>query len=638
MNHIITNFTRGELSPLLYGRVDFDGYYKGAKHIENFVVLPQGGLIRRPGFKAIKPVKDSTTSIRLIPFQFSTEQGYVLEFGHEYIRFYYKGAGRILDGASAYEITSPYDADDLDDIQFAQDADVMWLCHPSYKPRKLSRTGHTSWTLNNYAPASDPFTAADAYPRAVTIYQRRLWFAGTNDDPQTLWATKIGDYEIMTTGASDDDALQFTLGSEQVNVIRWLSSSRVLAAGTLGGIFVIEGGTGSPITPDNVRAQKEVATGATKIRPEPVGSYVFYVQSNDKTIREFKFSFEKDGNIAEDASVLAEHLLKDGIKGLAYQEAPYNVLWVLTKEGDIRAFTRQEEHEVAAWSRIETDGVFESIACIRGDGDNDEIWAVVAREIDGSTVKYVERLAEFDFDVIEDAVRLDCSTTRDNPVDVTSIVDGLVTANGHGFANEDTVIFTRFDDEDIDYKKYEVANSSSNTFDIDATITVGEGEARECTDSLTGLSYLEGKEVDVITDGAVHPKQTVANASISLNWEAGLIHVGLGYESTMKTMGLEVPSQTTSTTQGMQKKTYKVISRFVDTVGALVGSEDQQDTVLFRSVEDLTGVAIPPYTGDKITHFPSSIDNNNYLVIKQEDALPMIITAIIREINVFGGN
>lgn len=634
MNHIITNFTRGELKEQLWGRSDIDAFYMGAEDLTNFIVLPTGGITRRPGFTVIKEVKDSTKKTILIPFQFSTIQGYVLEFGHEYIRFYYMGAGQIVDEASAYEIASPYGEDDLSELQYAQDADVMWICHPDYKPRKLSRTGHTSWTLVNYEPTEDPFgaDASDDCPRAVTIFQKRLYFAGTNDAPQTIWGTKVGDYENMTTGANDDDALQFTIGSAQVNVIRWLQGGDKLAGGTMGGIFTISGGP-EPITPTNVMAERDTSYGTVSIMPQAVGSYIYYVQSNNKILREFKYSFEEDKNVAHEASVLSDHLLQPEISSMGYQQTPFNVIWCVLKDGSMAALTRQEEHKVAGWTPITTNGDFESVAVIHGDGEDDEVWAIIDRE----NGKYVERLAPFDFDYIEDAIRVDSCISSDNPVDVTSIVSGTVTATGHGFANEDTVLFRKMD-EDIDYNKFTVANATANTFDIDSDVSVTGGEAYKCTDEVTGLDHLNNQEVSILADGAVHPNVTVANNSIDLDWEAGLIHVGLPYKSSLRTLRLDQPPQGGRSLQGVKKKIFKAWVRFYKSVGCKLGNTDTQDTILFRDVGDSTDMRIPPFSGEKDITFPATIDEDAYLVAETEDPLPLTITSIIRKIGGFGAD
>lgn len=143
---ILTAFNAGELSPQLLGRVDLEKYAMGCATVENFIVRPHGGLQRRPGTYYLKEVKDSSKATRLIPFQYSTEQAYVIEMGDVYMRFLKDYAQLEVSGA-AYEIVSSYAEADLFDVQYVQDADIMYLTHPSYPPYKLSRTGDTAWTL-----------------------------------------------------------------------------------------------------------------------------------------------------------------------------------------------------------------------------------------------------------------------------------------------------------------------------------------------------------------------------------------------------------------------------------------------------------------------------------------------------------
>lgn len=251
------NFNAGELTDLLDGRVDVEAYFKGAKVLENFFITPYGAIKRRPGTYFVAETKDSSKASRLIPFQFSATQAYIIEFGDQYMRFY-MNKGQITAGGVPYEIAHSFLEADLFDVQFAQSFDTMWLVHPSYKPQKLTRTGHTAWSIGNYAPTADPFTSADNYPSAVTFYEQRLIFGNTNTEPQTIWGTKSGNYEDMTLGPNDDDALKYTLASEQAVNIRWLIGGRVLFIGTQGGIFSASSGSNAePITPTNIVVKPE---------------------------------------------------------------------------------------------------------------------------------------------------------------------------------------------------------------------------------------------------------------------------------------------------------------------------------------------------------------------------------------------
>ena len=252
-----TNFTAGELTPKLFGQVDFKKYNNGAETLENLTVFPQGGAKRRYGSKFVCEVKDSSKATRLIPFEFNIEQSYILEFGNLYIRFY-KDNGQITEAtksitaitkanpavvtasshgysngddvwindvggmtevnsrkytvankttntfelsgvdsssyttytsggtaAKVYQITTEYTDSQLADLQFAQSADVMYITHPAHEPTKLTRTGHTSWTIADVDFEKGPYLDDN-----------------TTDTTLTASATTVGTGRTLTASAS----------------------------------------------------------------------------------------------------------------------------------------------------------------------------------------------------------------------------------------------------------------------------------------------------------------------------------------------------------------------------------------------------------------------------------------------------
>ncbi len=366
----LTNFTGGELSPRLDGRTDLTKYSSGCSTLENLVVYPHGSAARRPGSTFIAEVADSDNKTRLIPFEFSTTQTYMLEFSNLKMRVY-KDKGAVLEGdktitgitqanpavvtASShgysinnkrflvadkttntfelqdkdgvdinstgftayssggvsnkvFELATPYTTAQLFDLKFAQSADVMYITHPEHEVEKLSRTGHTAWTLTDVDFTNGPFMDANittttlnpashtvgtgvavvasavtginggsgflatdigrlinfrdgymkvtaradttnitveiikdlgsatasadwslgsfsdttGHPSSVTFFEQRLVFAGTTDQPQTIFFSKSGDYENMDANiggtVADDDAIIYTIASNQVRL------------------------------------------------------------------------------------------------------------------------------------------------------------------------------------------------------------------------------------------------------------------------------------------------------------------------------------------------------------------------------------------------------------------------------------
>ena len=142
-----TNFASGEISPKVYGRVDVSRYQNGAESLENCIVNIHGGAQRREGTLFVAETKNSARRSRLIPFIFSRDQSYMLEFGHLYVRFYLASGGQILLGSVPYEIASPYSETMLDELDFTQGADTMLIFHEGIFVHSLRRLASNSWTL-----------------------------------------------------------------------------------------------------------------------------------------------------------------------------------------------------------------------------------------------------------------------------------------------------------------------------------------------------------------------------------------------------------------------------------------------------------------------------------------------------------
>ncbi len=432
-SYAFTNFTAGELSPRMDGRTDLEKYFFGCKTLENMVVHPHGSASRRPGTRYVSEIKDSSAVTRLIPFEFSTTQTYMLEFGNLYIRFY-KDNGIItetgktisaitkanpgvvtatshgysngdyviisgvvgmtelngrqfkvasvsthtfalqdMDGnnfdtsslttyASAgtafkiYQITTTYATADLFELKYAQSADVMYITHPSYVIRKLTRTGHTSWSIADVSISGSPSpnlnNASNNYPSCVTFFEQRLVFANTNNNPQSLWFSKSGDYENFTTGTDADDAMIFTIASNQVNAIRYLSAARSLLVGTVGGEFLVTGSdTIDGLSPTNINIRRQSTYGSANKDAISIGNTTLFLQRAKRKVRELVYNYDSDNYVAPDLTILSEHITESLVKDYAYQQEPNSVVWAAREDGVLVGMTYQRTENVVAWHR-----------------------------------------------------------------------------------------------------------------------------------------------------------------------------------------------------------------------------------------------------------------------------------------------
>lgn len=156
---IQTSTNIGEVSPLLLGRVDFDKYKSGLKTCLNHIPMVQGPITRRPGTIFCAEVKDSTAFTRLVRFEFSVTQAYVLEFGSTYVRIYRNHGRNESPPGTPVEVSGsiPYTTAELPDLMFAQSADVLYIAHPNHPPASISRTSDTSWSYSVLSFTDGPY-------------------------------------------------------------------------------------------------------------------------------------------------------------------------------------------------------------------------------------------------------------------------------------------------------------------------------------------------------------------------------------------------------------------------------------------------------------------------------------------------
>jgi len=208
-NHPVINiFNAGELSAKMDARRDVDKYNSGCLTLENFQILPHGGVTRRPAIEYIATAK--TGKVRLIPFEFSSTQTYIMEFGEKYIR-YYKDGEQILSGESPAETVSPYSADDLWGLKYVQSADVIWFVHPDYPVYKLSRTSDTVWTMAELVPDHPPFL--DVNTGAITITPSATTGSITLTASASLFDAKHEDAYFLIKHVRTDNAQSTTDGT-----------------------------------------------------------------------------------------------------------------------------------------------------------------------------------------------------------------------------------------------------------------------------------------------------------------------------------------------------------------------------------------------------------------------------------------
>lgn len=174
-----SSFAAGELSPDMYGRVDFNKYDVGLSDCTNMYPLPFGGVVSRPGTEYIYTLADSDKKVQLIPFQVSTKVSYVLVFVSDGNLYFLTDRGILLDNNKApYHIGHNFTSDEIGSIKYAQSADVIFLTVSTHKPMKLSRYGVNDWRLEEFITDGGPFMAINDSDISLSYSSGKLTASG----------------------------------------------------------------------------------------------------------------------------------------------------------------------------------------------------------------------------------------------------------------------------------------------------------------------------------------------------------------------------------------------------------------------------------------------------------------------------
>lgn len=259
------------------------------------------------------------------------------------------------------------------------------------------------------------------YPKCGCFFEERFCVAGTFSDMQTIWCSRTDDFPNFKAGVNDDDALAYTIGADQNNEIMWLAPLTKLGIGTQCGEFIL-GATSpdEPLTPTNVKCVRQSTYGSKDIESVVINDAVLFLQTNAKKIREYVYNFEKDGYVAPDMTVLANHITGNSILEMAAQQNPDTVLWTVRDDGQLASFTYERNQDVTAWARYLFGGIVESTTVTPGDTE-DKVWMIVNRIIDGEEVRYLEVMT-IQASSVDETLFIDCAMLFEEASAATGVI------------------------------------------------------------------------------------------------------------------------------------------------------------------------------------------------------------------------
>lgn len=655
-----TNFSVGELDPLLRARTDLQQYQNALASAENVTIQPQGGASRRPGLKFIYDFGSSFTSFKMIPFEYSVDDSYLLVvvtgriyvFKNSVLQTNINSSGNDYIAASA--ITSAM----IDELTFTQAVDTLVLMHQDLQPQRLVRNSDTSWTIGNLPLTNIPkyaysitTTAGNAYntgvphdhlepsgtegnvtitakhsgsdanifssseatyvgqyinvtpfgrlrivgkvssaklecyaevplfdnsniddsnweleegyenvwsntrgwPRSAAFHEGRLYFGGSRSRPNTVWGSRVVDYFNFDVGtALDDEGVEATINTSQLNVIVNLNPGTDLQIFTTGGEFIVAQAANEPITPANFLVKPQSRLGSRPGIPiEDLSGATILVQRQGKALISFQFTDTTASYGSQPLSVLSSHLLNDpsdlSIRRATSTDETDRLFLVNAGDGSMAVYSILQAQNVIAPSKFTTDGEFVAVA-----NELSETYTIVKRTVNSATVYYLEQFDE--------------SLTLDS-------------AKSGGAA------------------------------------------------SSVNMTHLEGKTVQVVRDGVLEPSQTVPASPFTITFgtaASSSYQVGMNYDVTIKTMPAE-PKLAAGTVQGVNKRIVQVDAIVHETQNMTINGK----LVPFRKFgSGVLGTPVQEFTGTKTVHGLLGFSNTGQITVSQTVPLKMTLLGL----------
>lgn len=670
--HTQVSFTGGEWTPTLDARIDLPRYKNSLGLAENMFVHAHGPISNRAGMEFIAEAADSARKARLIPFSFSVDvnQNYALEFGHLVMRVIMNGGLVLNDDDEPYELVTPYTQDDVLSLRFDQSNDVMTFTHKNHKPMELSRLGHDNWQLEeaSFVPdvsapsgltvvtngtsgtrkmkyrvaAFDNVTGEESNASSVAevsnattnmvnessfiqinfsgvagdvnyrIYRwddadQPLWgllaeveetsfkdqgqvlpdssksyqisqspFEDINPSAtptffkqrrcfaheQTFYMTQVGNYRNMNISrpVADDDAIIYALSSESSNAIMHL----VPMVNDL--LAFTKAGVwtissgNNPFALKFLQVNKQVSTGSSEIAPVVINDTVLMIGADDKSVHDIGYTYEVDKYRGNDLSVMADHLFE----GRAIVDRAFQ------QYPNRILWLAMSDGEMVGMTYMREHNVwgwhrhktqgFVESVCCVREGGYDALYLLVRRQINGVWKRYIERLHDRAFSAAQEAFFVDCGLTY-------------------------------------------------------------SGDA---VDVLSGLDHLEGCEVSILADGNVEYGKVVSAGSVALDAPSSLVHIGLPYFATIKTLDILAENQAL---YGALKTVTDATFGFHKTRGGWLGNSlEEMFEIPLRT--DESGYDVLDLYSGKIKEPILAISNpDGRIFFQQRDPLPVTITA-----------
>lgn len=405
------------------------------------------------------------------------------------------------------------------------------------------------------------------FPATVCYYEQRRCFAGTNTRPQTVWMTRTGNGSDMsyTLPVQDDNRVKFSIAAQEASGILHLVPLQHLVVLTNSTEYRVSSGDSGPITPSSVDSKVQAQIGASTVQPVVVNSTLVYPAARGGHVRELGFVYQAGGYVTGDLSLRSAHLFENvAISDMTLAKAPDPVVWACASDGSLLGLTYLPEQAIGGWHKHTTEGGFFESVAAVPEGDEDVLYVVVRREVGGETVRYIERMHERAYSSMDSVWRVDCG---------------------------------------------------------------GEYNGT-ATSTITGLSWLEGKEVSILANGCVLPNQVVQNGTVKLVNPATHVIVGLPITSELQTLPLAIQLADGSYGTGHRKNINQIWVRVDQSSSLLAGPDFEHLTETRPRFDEAMGTPPDLRDGTRTAVLHPRWNDEGQLCIRQTNPLPLKVVSI----------
>ena len=409
------------------------------------------------------------------------------------------------------------------------------------------------------------------YPGAVCYYEQRRCFAGTPLRPQMVWMTRSGTESDMsyTMPSKDDNRLRFAIAAKEASRILHLLPLQQVLALTNSTEYRISSGGSAPMAPDAIRSEVQAQIGASTVQPIIVNSVIVYPAARGGHVRELGYSWQSNAFTTGDLSIRSAHFFERArVVDMTLAKSPDPVVWCAMSDGSLLGLTYLPEQAIGGWHRHTTIGGVIESVTAVPEGDEDILYLVVRREMKSGTVRFIERMHERLAKSLADEWHVDCGGVYDGPL----------------------------------------------------------------TPEVSGLTWLEGKDVSILADGCVLPSQVVKDGKVSLTQPSGHVIVGLPIVGELQTLPVAIQLNDGSGGMGHAKNVNDVVIRVDSSSGIFVGPDFDKLVEYKQRTTEPYGSPPRQVTKEISVATIAKWSDTGQVCIQQSDPLPLTVVSLAWEL------